>query len=208
MQKKVLLSFESISHNDGDEWDIRHFSWKLHAGERVWIQCARDEQRQALWRIIQRNLKPKEGWVEEIHPVFTYSDELLASRLKWKKNMIQNLESLLFEEHVWIGNRRVFAPALFEYLCIDMPMRRMPLDELPKEIFHRYWGLLLVITKAKLLVVEKLFQELDNLSLQLIQEWQPSFAGALIVFGENSKYTEPFDTRLNVQADGRGEICH
>lgn len=199
------MSFNGISHRWEDEWDIRHFSWDLHSGERAWIKCSGPEQYEVLWRILQRNLKPKEGRVEEIHQVFTYTDDLIVNRLDRKANMYQALKSKLFEESVWIGGHRVLSTTLIDRLQIDIASRRLPLEEISEKEFNRFWAILFVTTKAKLLLSRSLFYKLDELSANLIKQWSQDFLGGLIVLGDE-KAPFQFKTSINIAEDGAVKI--
>ncbi|MGK5092561.1 hypothetical protein WDW89_11180 [Deltaproteobacteria bacterium TL4] len=208
--QKVLLTFESISHADYERWDIRDFSLALHQGERVWVQCEREEQYETVWRIFQRNLKPKEGRIEEIHPVFTSSDRSIAEHLNWDSTINANFNSRLFDDKTWIGARKIHVQNLLEELAISVELRHCSLRKVSDEIFNRYWALLFMIARTKLLLGRTLFAKLDALSLPLLEQWVPQHPGALVVFGKESLLRQHFHRVLHVNEEGVVQIenCH
>ena len=207
MRKKVLFAFRDVTHwLDDEERDLRHFSWKLHAGERVHLRCQRPIQYEVLWRLLQRNLKPKQGVIEEIHPVSTSSDQMIASRVNLNETMKRALESKLFDDHLWVGGKRLHVHYMMDLLQIPLSERRLPLRRVTPVARQRFEALLFMAARVQLLLGRQLFTAIDALTLQVFEEWHPYFPGALIVLGDMPPSLKGFDTSIEVHADGKVEI--
>ncbi|MBF0276452.1 MAG: hypothetical protein HQM13_01615 [SAR324 cluster bacterium] len=207
MRKKVLFSFREVSHRIDDEaWDVRNFSWDLHLGERAVLYCQRPAQYEVLWRLMQRNLKPKHGVIEELRPVSTSSDQMISSRLNLSETMNRALESKLFEEHVWVEGKRMHVQSMMDQLQIPLSERHIPLQRVKPAILHRFQALLFMAARVQLLLARELPLQVDEITANALQGWHPYFPGTLIFFGKLPPQVGEFRTTLNVQLDGMVEI--
>ncbi len=207
MRKKVLLDFREVNHwLDAEAWDLRDFSWKLHYGERVRLRCQRPTQYDVLWRLLQRNLKPKRGVIEELRSIPTSSDEMIASRVNQSETMNRALESKLFDEHLWINGRRVHVQAMMDRLEIPLAERHIPVRRVTPPVLHRFHALLFMAARVQLLLGRQLLPVMDRLTAQALRDWHPHFPGALVLFGDLPHSVDGFDTSLEVLADGSVEI--
>lgn len=209
MVKKVLLSFRAVQHGyEGEGIDLKDFSWKLHLGERVWVQCAHDTQYDVLWRLFQRNLKPNSGRVEDLHQITTSSDQLIASRMDTGQSMLQNLDSRLFDKRVRFEGRPLFLNTLMEHLQIPLSERRKPLVQVKLEIRQRFQLLAMMAARVQLLLFRPSLDELDSIALPIFNTWASDYSGALVMFGETLPPTVNWHTHLTVNADGTVQIAH
>ena len=207
MRKKVLFAFREVNHwLDDEEWDLRDFSWKLHYGERVRLHCQRPTQYEVLWRLLQRNLKPKQGVIEEFRTISTSSDEMISSRVNLSGTMNRALESKLFEEHLWVSGKRMHVQTMMDRLQIPISERHIPVRRVAPPILHRFQALLFMAARVQLLLGKQLLPVMDDITTQVFQEWHPHFPGALVLFGDLPHFVDGFDTSLEVFADGRVEI--
>ncbi len=203
MYKKVLLTFRDISHRcDEEAWDVRDFSWKLHYGERIQLHCHRPEQYDVLWRLLERNLKPKQGTIEELHPVTWSSDQSINSRLNMNDTMNHALKSKLFEERPWIAGKRTHVQNLMDRLQIHLSERHQPLHGISPISLQRFQALLFMAARVQLLLGKQVFSSMDEITLPVFQEWNQNFCGALVLFGDASPPGVDLNTRITVQNDG------
>ena len=207
MAQKVLLSFHEVSHRFADEaWDLQQFSWNLHYGECVQLTCERDEQYQALWRLLQKNLKPKYGSIEALRPVSYASDEAIASRLNPQATMNQTLQSKLFADHLWANGKRLHVQSALEALQIPLSERHKPIHRVAPVARQRFLALLFMAAQVKLLLGQKVFQTMDEVTLDFFQKWCPYFWGALVIFGEAFVGAGVVDVFVEIDATGQGRV--
>lgn len=207
MFKKVLLSFRGVSHQyEGDLWDLQNFSWRLFFGDRVWVQCQRQDQYELLWRLFQQNLKPKHGTIEEWHAIPFSSDEMIVSRLKPGNMLLEALESKLFNKRIWYGGHHIFLATLMEHLQIPLAERRIPYQKLSDVMKYRFHLLALMVARVQLLLVRRTFQQMDSLAWEVFKKWQSDYSGTVVGFGDDIPESDVWNVFLKVQTDGQVRI--
>ena len=55
---------------------------------------------------------------------------------------------------------------------------------------------MLVAANTKVVLIDRLFSHLDEISLPFFQEWQEGFLGILIMFGEHPEYLKAVNSRV------------
>lgn len=207
MPQKVLLSFHEVSHRFGEEaWDLQQFSWNLHHGECAQVKCVRDEQYQVLWRLFQKNLKPKQGRLQEVRPVSYATDEAIAARLNRQENMNQALQSKLFSDHLWANGKRLHVQNALEALEIPLSERHKPIHRVNPVSCQRFLALLFMAARVKLLLGQKMFQVMDEVTLDFFRQWRPYFSGAVVIFGEGIVGEGIVDGVVEIDAEGRAQV--
>ena len=61
---------------------------------------------------------------------------------------------------------------------------------------------MLVAANTKFVFLDRLFSQLDEISLPFFQEWQDGFPGILIMFGEYPEYLKAVNSRV-IEKDRR-----
>lgn len=207
MSQKVLLSFNEVSHRFGEEaWDLHQFSWKLHYGECVQIRCAREEQYMVLWRLLQKNLKPKQGMIEQLRPVTYSSDESIAARVNRQDSMNRALESKLFSEHLWADGKRRHVQNALGMLQIPLAERHKPLQRVASEPYQRFLALLFMTARVKLLLGRKMFAAMDEITLDFFEKWCPYYNGAVVILGDALQGNPVVDVVVEIDAKGQSKI--
>jgi hypothetical protein len=69
------------------------------------------------------------------------------------------------------------------------------------EYVARFWALMLVAANTKVVLINRLLSQLDEISLPFIQEWQESFSGITVIFGEHPEYFKAVNSRKVEQQD-------
>ncbi|MBF0287534.1 MAG: hypothetical protein HQM14_06920 [SAR324 cluster bacterium] len=203
MYKKILLTFREINHRcEEEQWDLRDFSWKLHYGERIQLHCHRPEQYDVLWRLLERNLKPKQGVIEELRPVTWSSNYTINSRLNMDDTMNDALQSKLFEERLWVAGKRTHVQNLMDRLQINLFERRQPLQTISSVSLQRFQALLFMAARVQLLLGKQLFHSMDETTSAVFQEWNQNFCGTLVISGSSPNSLIDFDTVITINKDG------
>ena len=68
---------------------------------------------------------------------------------------------------------------------LNIPISKR-VNELSEEHLIRFWTLMLVAAKTKVLMLDSLLPLLDEISMSFLLEWMDSFPGSIIVFGEHA----------------------
>lgn len=207
MQKKVLITFKNIGNKFGNDWDILDFSWSLCLGERALITCEKSTQYDFWFRFLHRKFKPIQGYVEELNPVFTYSDELLKNRLNLSQTVVDSLNSRLFDARPWIGGRPLQARTLLDLVEIESQQLHQPLEKIDPISFNKFWVVIFMLTKARLLISRTITTQLDEVTSSIFRDWSNDYIGALIAMGElQDQPSGLFKTWIKVQYDGSYSI--
>ena len=118
MNPRVLISCHNLGYaapsgtgiSSVDKWDIRKLNLELHAGDKACFHFQNEEQRQVLWRMFQKKLKPKIGSLQISDNTHLHTDDSLWEGTDKKASLLENMESKLFrlvhgledKEKIWI----------------------------------------------------------------------------------------------------------
>lgn len=205
--KKVLISFNKVSHGyEDEEWDLQDFSWKLHLGDRVHITCQKPKQYEVIWRLLYRNLKPKQGVIEELHTIPTSSDKMIKSRLNLQQTMSETLQSKLFNERIWLGGKKQHVLSIMDHLQIDLPSRHTPLYHLDESDFNRFHILLFIVARVQLFIGKDLIESMDETASSVFQEWVNNLPGSLVLFGNGCSHLPIYNISIKIDSEGFVEI--
>ena len=207
MKPRVLLkcdnvgySSSSVSRNSVEEkWDILKLSLELHAGDRASFLFQNEEQKQVLWRLFLQKLKPKTGSFIISAKTHIHSDESLWEGTDKKATLLKNMNSKLFAKRPWFGGQRKNLESLMDRLALSGRIQHLPVEELSGEQALRFWLLMLVSAKTKVVLIDRLFSKLDPVNLAFVQEWLESYTGIIILFGENADYFNAVKTLAEEQ---------
>jgi ATPase subunit of ABC transporter with duplicated ATPase domains len=141
-----------------------------------------------LWRLFLQKLKPKTGSFIISAKTHIHSDDSLWTRTDKKATLLENMNSKLFAKRPWFGGQRKNLETLMDRLALSGRIRHLPVEELSEEQAFRFWLLMLVSAKTKVVLIDRLFSKLDQVSLAFVQEWLESYTGIIILFGEHAEY--------------------
>ena len=171
-----------------------------------------------MWRLFLQKLKPKTGSFIISPKTHIHSDESLWEGTDKKATLLKNMNSKLFAKRPWFGGQRKNLESLMDRLDLSGRIQHVPVEELSGEQALRFWLLMLVSAKTKVVLIDRLFSKLDQVSLAFVQEWLGNYPGIIILFGEHAEYfnaikTHPEDQQLksktlfnsvfNFSADGQ-----
>jgi len=196
MKPRVLLKCDNVGYSTSsasgnsveEKWDILKLSLELHAGDRASFLFQNEEQKQVLWRLFLQKLKPKTGSFIISAKTHIHSDDSLWTRTDKKATLLENMNSKLFAKRPWFGGQRKNLETLMDRLALSGRIRHLPVEELSEEQAFRFWLLMLVSAKTKVVLIDRLFSKLDQVSLAFVQEWLESYTGIIILFGEHAEY--------------------
>ncbi len=210
MKPRILLELVNIGYyadhisenSSAEKWDIHNLNIKFHAGERVSFHFYNEEQKHVLWRLFLRKLKPKTGSLIISTKIHIYSDEYLWEGTDKKATILENMNSGIFSKRPWFGGKRKNLETLLDRLNLNTRIKNLPIDQLSREQAIRFWVLLLVSANTKIVLIDHLFSQLDEVSFDFIQEWLASYSGIIVLFGEQKKY---FDSVYNLSKNKKLE---
>ena len=204
MNPRVLISCKNLGYATpsdsgipaGKKWDIRKLNLELHAGERACFHFQNEEQKQVLWRLFQQKLKPKTGSFQISGNTHLHTDNSFWEGTDKKASLKENMKSKLFSTRPWFGGQRKNLDTLMDRLGLTGQIPHLQIQELKPEHAKRFWVLMLVAANTKVVLIDRLFSQLDEISLPFFQEWQEGFPGILIMFGEHPEYLKAVNSRV------------
>tara|TARA_B100000686_G_scaffold311902_1_gene355984 strand:+ start:139 stop:864 length:726 start_codon:yes stop_codon:yes gene_type:complete len=207
MNNKLLISCRSLGYHAKStenysietKWDISKLSLDLHAGERINFYFNTEEQKSVLWRLFERKLKPKTGSLRISSKTHIHTDQGLLDGLDKSSSLQENLQSRLFEERPWFGGKRRNLDTLMYRLGLIGRIQYIPVNDLSDQHLTRLWTLMLVATKTRVFLLDRLLPLLDELSMSFLLEWMESFPGSIIVFGEHPNIITAVESRQEKQ---------
>ncbi len=208
MENKILISCRNLGYSamssediSGEKmWDISNLTLDLHAGERISFYFKTEEQKNVLWRLFERKLKPKTGSLQISSKTHIHSDQGLLDGLDKRSSLQENLKSRLFEERPWFGGKRKNLEILMYQLGLIGRIKYIPINSLSDQHLTRFWTLMLAAAKTKVFLLDRLIPLLDEISMSFLLEWMESFPGSIIVFGEHANILNKFKLSQNKQS--------
>ena len=188
---------ENFYNNFSNEkiWDISNLNMDLHAGERIRFYFKTEEQKNVLWRLFERKLKPKTGSLRISASTHIQTDQGLLDGLDKSSSLQENLQSRLFEERPWFGGKRKTMDTLMYRLGLIGRIQYLPVNDLSDQHLTRFWTLMLAAAKTRIFMLDRLLPLLDEISMSFLLEWMESFTGGIIVFGEHANFLKAVESR-------------
>ena len=207
MNNKLLISCRNLGYSATSAedfsaekmWDICKLNLDLHVGERIIFYFKTEEQKSVLWRLFERKLKPKTGSLRISTSTHIHTDQGLLDGLDKSSSLQENLQSRLFEERPWFGGKRKTMDTLMYRLGLIGRIQYIPVNDLSDQHLTRFWTLMLVAAKTKVLMLDHLLPLLDEISMSFLLEWMESFPGSIIVFGEHANILNAVESRQDKQ---------
>ena len=207
MNNKLLISCRNLGYSptfaegfsDDTVWDINKLNLDLHAGERISFYFKTEEQKNVLWRLFERKLKPKTGSLRISASTHIHTDQGLLDGLDKSSSLQENLQSRLFEERPWFGGKRKTMDTLMYRLGLIGRIQYLPVNDLSDQHLTRFWTLMLAAAKTRVFMLDRLLPLLDETSMSFLLEWMESFPGSIIVFGEHADFLNAVESRQDKQ---------
>ena len=207
MNNKLLISCRNLGYSatSAEDFsaetmrDICKLNLDLHAGEKIRFYFKTEEQKSVLWRLFERKLKPKTGSLLISTSTHIHTDQGLLDGLDMSSSLQKNLQSKLFEERPWFGGKRKTMDTLMYRLGLIGRIKSLPVNDLSDLHLTRFLTLMLVATKTRVIMLDRLLPLLDEISLSFFLEWMESFPGSIIVFGEHANILNAVESREDKQ---------
>ena len=158
MNNKLLISCQNLCYSATSAedfsaetmWDICKLNLDLHAGERISFYFKTEEQKNVLWRLFERKLKPKSGSLRISASTHIHTDQGLLDGLDKSSSLQENLQSRLFEERPWFSGKRKTLDTLMYKLGLIGRIQNIPVSDLSDKYLTRFWTLMLSATKTRI----------------------------------------------------------
>ena len=216
MDSRLFISCQNLGYysrpdsgeNCTQKWDIRDLTLKFYSGDKVLFRFNNNEQKEVLLRLFLKKLKPKTGSIIYPSKIHIYSDSDFWDGTDKKLSLNENIKSKLFSNRPWFGGKRKNLENLIDRLDLGGQTKNTPLNQLTLDQKIRLKTLMLVAAKTKVIILEKLFFELDEICFLLLQEWLDNFSGIIILFDLIQSKNEGNRNNKNIKQDKVRSIFH
>ena len=200
--KSVVLEFKEVSYGvKYEKADLTEVSFSLRRGQRISLHCARPEQSETIWRLLQTNLRPHKGNIDTPVRDQCYSNRLLETGLNPKKTILENLASPRFEIRPWVVGKPRTWEQLVDMLEISNSTLRRPIESIETSGRQRIGWLFLWCLDVELLILESVLEGLDQSLKKTVFDWWEDSKGTILYLGEPAEGIA-FHYQFAINADG------
>lgn len=194
--EKIGLKFENTG------WLFRQFSYRFLPGERVGILGPNGSGKSTLIKVLTGMLKPDEGTVDRGETVvFGYYGQ---DGLKWKEGhkVIDHLKEIA-EVFELPGGKTISAAQMLEKFLFPRNVQFGLVENLSGGEKRRLYLLTVLLKKPNVLILDEPTNDLDILTLNVLEDYLESFAGCLIIISHDRFFLDKLADHLFVfEPDG------
>jgi ABC transport system ATP-binding/permease protein len=192
---KIGLKFENTG------WLFRQFSYRFLPGERVGILGPNGSGKSTLVKVLTGMLAPDEGDVETGETVvFGYYGQ---EGLKWKEGhrVIDHLKEIA-EVFELPGGKTISAAQMLEKFLFPRNVQYGLVENLSGGEKRRLYLLTVLLKNPNVLILDEPTNDLDILTLNVLEDYLESFAGCLIIISHDRFFLDKLADHLFVFEPG------
>tara|TARA_Y100001970_G_C14230379_1_gene858248 strand:- start:2397 stop:3110 length:714 start_codon:yes stop_codon:yes gene_type:complete len=192
MESRLIISCKNLGYyskssanlKSSDNWDIRDLNLKFFANDRVRFIFDNKDQKEVLLRLFLKKLKPKTGSIIMSPKIHIYSDCDLWEGTDKEFSIIKNMKSKLFSNKPWFGGQRKNLDILIDRLDLGGQVQYVPINKLSIKKRNRLKILMIIAANTKVILIENLYNIIDEISFLFLKEWLDCFSGIVIFFDD------------------------
>lgn len=199
---KVIHAEKIGVYFEENNWLFRNFSYKFLPGERVGILGRNGSGKSTLIKALTGIIKPSEGRIETGDTVvFGYFGQ---DGLVYKpSHRIIDLVNEIADNFEMPEGRQVNAAQLLERFMFPRNVHYTPIDKLSGGEKRRLYLLTVLLKKPNVLVLDEPTNDLDILTLNVLEDYLESFAGCLIIISHDRFFLDKLADHLFVFEEGK-----
>ena len=199
---RTVLDLHGISKSYDDRVLIRKFSTLLRSGERIGIVGPNGAGKTTLLRIILGEEQPDEGRVEwGKNTKIAYYDQKRAD-LDPEKNLLQSVSN---EDWVEVAGRRTHVRSYLHSFLFPSEVHEQKVSSLSGGERNRLLLARLLLQDANLLILDEPTNDLDLMTLQVLESALADFPGCVLVVTHDRYFLDKVATGLFV-FEGEGRV--
>lgn len=192
---KKILELEHVSKSFDGHCVLRDFSYKFVRGEKIGIVGKNGVGKSTFLNIITQNLAPDTGQIS-IGETVVYG-YYKQSGIDFNENdrvidIVKNIS-----EHIDLGNGKTMSASQFlEYFMFSDKQQYALVSKLSGGERRRLYLLTVLINNPNFLILDEPTNDLDIVTLNVLEEYLQSFKGCLLIVSHDRFFTDKVSDRI------------
>lgn len=177
---RKILELDHVSKSYGSQCLVNDFSYKFIRGEKIGIVGKNGVGKSTFLNIITRNIEPDSGTIDIGETVVYGYYQQDGITFREDDRPIDIVKEIA--ERVDLGNGRVMSASQFlEYFLFPDKLQYAPVAKLSGGERRRLYLLTVLMKNPNFLVLDEPTNDLDIMTLNVLEEYLRSFAGCLLI---------------------------
>ena len=177
---RKILELEHVTKSYGSQCLVNDFSYKFIRGEKIGIVGKNGVGKSTFLNIITRNIEPDSGTIDIGETVVYGYYRQDGITFREDDRPIDIVKEIA--ERVYLGNGRVMSASQFlEYFLFPDKLQYAPVAKLSGGERRRLYLLTVLMKNPNFLVLDEPTNDLDIMTLNVLEEYLRSFAGCLLI---------------------------
>ena len=177
---RKILELEHVTKSYGSQCLVNDFSYKFIRGEKIGIVGKNGVGKSTFLNIITRNIEPDSGTIDIGETVVYGYYQQDGITFREDDRPIDIVKEIA--ERVDLGNGRVMSASQFlEYFLFPDKLQYAPVAKLSGGERRRLYLLTVLMKNPNFLVLDEPTNDLDIMTLNVLEEYLRSFAGCLLI---------------------------
>lgn len=177
---RKILELEHVTKSYGSQCLVNDFSYKFIRGEKIGIVGKNGFGKSTFLNIITRNIEPDSGTIDIGETVVYGYYQQDGITFREDDRPIDIVKEIA--ERVDLGNGRVMSASQFlEYFLFPDKLQYAPVAKLSGGERRRLYLLTVLMKNPNFLVLDEPTNDLDIMTLNVLEEYLRSFAGCLLI---------------------------
>ena len=198
-----IFEAKDVSHAFGDNVILKHFSYTFSRFEKMGIVGSNGTGKTTFLRLLLGELQPDEGCFDIGTTVrFGYYSQQ-GMTLRHDERVIDVIRDIA--EYVDWGNSRLSASQLLQHFLFEPEQQYAPVRKLSGGELRRLHLCSVLMRSPNFLILDEPTNDLDIVTLQILEEYLQQFHGCLIVVSHDRYFMDKIVDHLLV-FDGQGAV--
>lgn len=177
---RKILELEHVTKSYGSQCLVNDFSYKFIRGEKIGIVGKNGVGKSTFLNIITRNIEPDSGTIDIGETVVYGYYQQDGITFREDDRPIDIVKEIA--ERVDLGNGRIMSASQFlEYFLFPDKLQYAPVAKLSGGERRRLYLLTVLMKNPNFLVLDEPTNDLDIMTLNVLEEYLRSFAGCLLI---------------------------
>lgn len=186
---KKILELDHIHKNFDTQCMIRDFSYKFSRGEKIGIIGENGIGKSTFLNIITQNLEPDSGTIEIGETVVYGYYKQSGIQFNATDRVIDIVKNIA--ERIDLGNGQIMSASQFlEYFMFTDKQQYSLIEKLSGGERRRLYLLTILMRNPNFLILDEPTNDLDIVTLNVLEEYLKSFKGCLIIVSHDRFFTD------------------